>query len=135
MIPTNDGLQHDFELENQPTKTFKLNLDKNRIVGKIDEIEALKQAIFLILSCERYEHIIYSWNYGFESNDLIGKPIDFVMSEVKRRILEALLQDERITGVDSFEFNRNKKKLHVTFTVHSIYGDFTEETAVNHQND
>lgn len=43
---------------------------------------------------------------------------------------EALLQDDRITAVDGFEFETGKKTVHVTFTVHSIFGDLEVETDV-----
>lgn len=132
MIPQqNDDLTVDFEEITLPSKTYKLIKDKNRIVGYIDEIEALKQAIFLILSIERYDYLIYSWNYGVEFNDLIGQSTDYVMPEIKRRITEALMQDDRINSVDNFEFKINKKKVHVSFTVHSIFGDVEEERTVS----
>lgn len=132
MIPeVNDGLISDFEEAIvQPSKTYKLNTAKNRIVGFIDEIEALKQAIFLILNIERYDYIIYSWNYGVELKDLFGKPIPFVLPEIKRRITEALVQDDRIDSVDNFHFEVNKGKVLATFTVHSIYGEIESEKEV-----
>lgn len=127
----NDGLLVDFdEAIEQPSKTFQLNTVKNRIVGFIDEIEALKQAIFLILNIERYDHIIYSWNYGVELKDLFGKPIPFVLPEIKRRVPEALVQDDRIESVDTFKFVVNKGKVLATFTVHSIYGEIEAEKEV-----
>lgn len=127
----NNDLTVDFEEITLPSKTYKLITDKNRIVGYIDELEALRQAIFLILSIERYEYVIYSWNYGVEFNDLIGQSTDYVMPEIKRRISEALVQDDRITSVDNFSFKINKKKVHVFFTVHSIFGDVDEESTVS----
>jgi hypothetical protein len=132
MIPeVNDGLIADFdETIEQPSKTYKLNTVKNRIVGYIDEIEALKQAIFLILNIERYDYIIYSWNYGVELSDLFGKPIAFVLPEIKRRVTEALIQDDRIDSVDTFKFVVNKGKVLATFTVHSIYGEIEAEKEV-----
>lgn len=132
MIPEiNDGLTADFEdAIEQPSKTYKLNTVKNRIVGFIDEIEALKQAIFLILNIERYDYIIYSWNYGVELKDLFGKPIPFVLPEIKRRVTEALVQDDRIDSVDNFKFEVNKGKVLATFTVHSIYGEIEAEKEV-----
>ncbi|WP_277680403.1 DUF2634 domain-containing protein [Gracilibacillus dipsosauri] len=133
MIPQqieNDGLTLDFEEVVEPSKTFKLDLNKNRCVGFVDELEAMKQAIFLMLSVERYEYIIYSWNYGVEFKDLFGKPTAYVASEVKRRIRECLLQDERINEVDSFEVTTGKNKVHVTFTAHTIYGEVSTETEV-----
>ncbi len=132
MIPSiNDGLQQDFEIEQQPSKTFKLNTDKNTIINYTDELDAVKQAIYLILSIERYEHLIYSWNYGIELKDLFGQPIPFVLPELKRRITEALTQDERIQSVDAFSFEVNKGKVHVTFTVHTVFGDVDAEKVVN----
>ena len=128
----NDGLTADFEEVVEPSKTFKLIHDKNRLVGFADEREALEQAIFLMLSIERYDHPIYSWNTGFESKDLIGKPVSYVTSEVKRRIRECLLQDGRITAVDSFETSAHKNKLSVKYTAHTIYGEITNERVVDY---
>lgn len=132
MLPKfNDDLISDFEEVVEPSKNYKM-VGKNRCVGFVDGLEAVKQAIFLILSVERYEHIIYSWNYGVEFNDLFGKPTSFVLSEIKRRIKEALVQDDRINSVDNFEFEVNKNKVYVTFTVHSIFGDFEGERTVSY---
>lgn len=132
MIPNiNDDLINDFEYEELPTRTFRLNIPSNTITGFTDELEAMKQAIFLILNVQRYEHIIYSWNYGIELEDLFGQPISFVLPELKRRITEALLQDTRITGVENFSFEIKKGKVHATFTVNTIYGDVEAEKVVN----
>lgn len=135
MIPQqieNDGLMLDFEEEVQPSKTYKLIMDNNRIVGFTDEREAMKQAIFLMLSIERYDHLIFSWNVGIETKDLFGKPVAYVASEVPRRIRECLLQDDRITDVDSFEVTTNKKKVHVKYIAHTIFGDIEMERGVDY---
>ena len=128
----NDGLTADFEEVVEPSKTFKLIHDKNRLVGFTDEREALKQAIFLMLSIERFEHVIYSWNYGVEFRDLFGMPTSYVASEVKRRIRECLLQDNRIYEVDSFVINTNKNKVHVQYIAHTIYGEINGEKEVGY---
>jgi len=131
MLPAvNDDLQKDFEIEEETSYTYKLNLDESIIAGFVDELEAMKQAIYLILNIERYEYLIYSWNYGIELNDLYGQPIPFVLPELKRRITEALTQDSRILGVDNFSFETNKGKVHATFTVHTIFGDVEAEKVV-----
>ncbi|MGG0663399.1 DUF2634 domain-containing protein [Viridibacillus arvi] len=132
MIPEQEeNLTEDIEFEDEPSKTYKLMTGRNRIVGYIDEIEALKQAIYLMLSIDRYDYLIYSWNYAFESKDLFGKPISYVISELKRRITEALTHDDRIDDVDAFIFEVNKNKVHTIFTVHSIYGEFESGIEVN----
>ena len=131
MLPAvNDDLQKDFEIEEETSHTYKLDLDNSIIAGYVDDLEAMKQAIYLILNIERYEYLIYSWNYGIELNDLYGQPIPFVLPELKRRITEALLQDTRITGVDNFSFETTKGKVHATFTVHTIFGDVEAERVV-----
>lgn len=132
MIPqVNDGLVADFEEATPPpTKNYKIYLNKNRCLGFVNEIEALRQAIFLMLSIERYDHIIYSWNFGVELKDLFGRPTAYVLPEIKRRITECLTQDDRINTVDNFVFDVQKRKVHVTFTVYSIYGDIEAEKVV-----
>lgn len=131
MLPAvNDDLQKDFEIEEETSHTYKLDLNNSIIAGYVDDLEAMKQAIYLILNIERYEYLIYSWNYGIELNDLYGQPIPFVLPELKRRITEALVQDSRILGVDNFSFETNKGKVHATFTVHTIFGDVEAERVV-----
>lgn len=120
----------EFAMEQQPSLTYALDIERGRLRGTTDGAEALKQAIYLILSTERYDHIIYSWNYGVELKDLIGQEKEYALSEIKRCIAEALLQDERITALDSFDFNTDKKYVHVTFTAHTIYGELEVKTDV-----
>ncbi|KXG78295.1 DUF2634 domain-containing protein [Thermotalea metallivorans] len=124
MIPKiNYDADSDFEIIKQPTHTYQLNFEKGRVAGYTDGIEAMKQAIHKILFTERYQHEIYSWNYGIELEDLFGKPKSFVYPELKRRITEALLQDDRIIRVDGFSFTSHKGSVVVSFTVHTIFGD------------
>lgn len=133
MIPSITGfLEQDFELEEQPTYTYKMNLDTGSIRGYTDGLDAMKQAIFKILQTERYQYIMYSWNYGIETLDLYGEPISYVCPELERRITEALLWDERIESVDNFEFELPQKGvIHVSFIAHTIFGDVQAETEVN----
>lgn len=133
-IPVDDI--KDFVLAEEIDKTYKLDSDKNRIKSNIiDKIEAVKQASFLMLNIERYECIIYSWNYGVETKDLFGKPISWVYPELCERIKEALLQDSRITSVDSFSYEVKKKgKLTVYFNVNTIYGTFNADKEVMYKN-
>jgi len=91
---------------------------------------ALLQAVYLILNVERYAYPIYSRRYGVELVDLIGKPKDWAMSEIKRRVDEALTQDDRITGTGDWSFSTGKKTVLATFTVYTIFGDLPMETEV-----
>lgn len=108
----------------QPSNTYKMEIKKERVIGYNDGIEAIKQCIFKILNTERYIYHIYTHNYGVELLDLIGEPIEYVCPELQRRITEALVVDNRITDVHSFDFKIPKKNIvHVEFTVETILGD------------
>lgn len=115
----------------QPCRTYKLDIEKGRVRGTTDNLEALRQAVYLMLSVERYRYPIYSYNYGVELSDLVGMPKDYVMSEAKSRITEALLQDERVNGVDNWNFEDSPKSVIVSFIIHSIYGDIETKKEVN----
>ncbi|SHH76219.1 Protein of unknown function [Caloranaerobacter azorensis DSM 13643] len=124
MIPKSSiGIELDTTESIETSRTYKL-LD-NKIQGYIDELEAVRQAIYKVLNTEKYEYPIYSFNYGIELESLIGKDPVYVQIELKRRVQECLLQDERIKSVDNFKFEINGDKLLCTFDVTSIYGDLT----------
>ena len=133
MIPSASAFfEQNFEIDEQPTLTYQMNLNRKSIQGYTDELEAMKQAIFKILSTERYQYIMYSGNYGIELLDLYGEPITYVCPELERRITEALTWDERIESVDDFEFDTSKKgEILVTFIAHTVYGDVAAERTVN----
>lgn len=129
MIPVVNYLK-EVEVIEQPSLCHRMIFDTGHISGECDGLEAVKQAIYNILNTERYQYIIYSWNYGVELQGLFGMPVDYVAAEAERRITEALMQDDRITAVDNFEFEEGRKKLSVTFTVHTKYGDVQGEKEV-----
>lgn len=130
MIPNVSDELLTLEEVTQPSLTYALDIENGRIRGKTNGLEALKQAVYLILSTERYVNLIYSWNYGVELDGLIGQPQEYALPEIKRRITEALTQDDRISAVDNFTFEKAKNAVHVTFTVHSDLGDLEVMTDV-----
>ena len=132
MIPTggNKEIPDLTLLERETSRTYRLQLDKGVIAGKCDELEAVRQAIALILETERYDYIISSWNYGVELKDLIGMDPDRAAALLPQRITEALMMDDRITGVRDFQVEKQRHKLLCTFTVTSIWGETSETKEV-----
>lgn len=114
-----------------PSKTYYINRNTNRISGYIDDKDAIVQAIYLILSTERYESVIYNWYYGTEFDSLVGKDRDFVKSELKRRIAEAILEDDRILDVTDFNISFNKDVANIVFLVETNIGDININWEVN----
>lgn len=134
MIPTivgSDDISLDIQDEkDQPTFTYAMDLD-TRVQGTTDNLKAMEQVIFKILQTERYHHSkVYSDNFGVEFASLIGQPTTFVIPEIQRRIREALTWDERILNVYDFDFSGNKSKIHVDFTVHTIFGEVKSSAEV-----
>jgi len=115
--------------EVEATKTYKLS--DVAIQGYIDGIEALKQSINKEINTEKYEYPIYSFDYGIELEGLIGKDTEYVKIELKRRIEECLLKDERIVSVDNFIYTVSGDEMLCTFDVNSIYGTATITKEVN----
>ena len=130
MIPQNSI---DVELTTEETietsRTYKIT--GNRIQGYTDGLEALKQAVYKVLNTERYEYPIYSFSYGIELENLLGKDPVYVQIELKRRIRECLLGDDRISEVDNFKIEANGDEIKCTFDVHSIFGNLTASREVN----
>ena len=61
-------------------------LEQEVINGFTDGLDAMKQTIYMILNTERYQYIIYSWNYGIELIDLFGEPITYVCPELEEEL-------------------------------------------------
>lgn len=132
ILPTNNqDLINDFDIKEQTSNTYKLVYLKDSLKGFTDEIEALKQAIYFILNTERYDYLIYDWNYGFQIKDLMGQNPNDILQTIQSRISDALIQDTRITEVSNFSFDIIKNKVKTTFTVKSIFGDLQLETNIN----
>ena len=114
-----------------PSKNYKMHIENNFVHGVCDGQEAMLQVIYKILNTERYLYPIYSWNYGIELRDLFGEPVSFVCAELKRRITEALMQDDRIKNVTDFEFDTGKRhEVVCAFVAHTIFGELKVEKGV-----
>lgn len=131
MIPAvQDDLKNGFEFAEIPTNTLAAQIGGSRVVGRAAGLQAMKQAVYLILSVERYEWLIHSWNYGVELRDLFGQPVNYCIPEIKRRITEALMQDDRVKSVENFGFSTDRGKITASFTVRTIFGDVSASKEV-----
>lgn len=114
-----------------PSLTWKVNEERAEVRGTVDGLEAMKQAIHKTLQTERYRYAIYDWNYGIELEELYGKNVTYVIPELKKRIEDALLADDRVTAVTDFSFQQEKDSVTVGFLVHTIFGEITAERTVD----
>lgn len=78
-----------------------------KLVETDDGLASVKQAIDIILQTERFNYQIYSTDFGIELSGVIGKEADYVESMIRRNIIEALEQDDRVQSVEDVKFEYN----------------------------
>lgn len=88
-------------------------------------IEAVMGWAWRALHTERYQHPVYSWDYGCEISDLIGQnwTRGAKEAEAARYIRECLTANPYITGVDDIRAQFADGVLTLSCTVRIIYGD------------
>lgn len=86
---------------------------------------AIKVWVYKALLTPRYNYSIYSWNYGSELLDLIGKAYtpQLTKSEAKRYIEEALLINPYILEVNVLDTDFKDGILSANVKIVTIYGE------------
>ena len=132
MIPKYDYQATNLEEVEKSNLTYKLDFKRKRLIGIIDELEAVKQSVYKILNTERQSKLIYNQDYGVELQRFIGQDEDFVKSDLQRTITEALLADDRILEVKDFTLNPLESNLiTINFSVISVFGDISLKSEVS----
>lgn len=121
MLPETFNIE--YKTTSMPSKTYKIDWELGRIGGFIDGKEAVGQSIELAITTERYLWDIYSWNYGSEIYNLMGKSDAYAMTEMKRMIQDALSPDARVTETKNFTFDANRGTVTCQFTASTTVGD------------
>lgn len=123
-LPTSKrDLSAGVRFEEQPSRTWYLNKETNRLQGECDGLEAVRQAVEIILNVERFRWQIYSPYSGMQWEGLIGQDPGYVASELQRRIRDALSVDSRVTGLSDFSYSVSGNALTASLTVNTVYGD------------
>lgn len=126
-LPESAGFGTELVLASQPSLTWLIDKEQNQVSRMDEGLEAVRQAVEIALSVERYRWQIYSTNFGAELDDLVGEDEAYIVSELPRLIEEALSTDDRIRAVDDFSFSRTDgNSMTVTFAVHTVFGDISE---------
>lgn len=128
-------LPEDIELEDLvdeslPTNTFLANTETEQIAGMDSGIEAMRQAVEIILTTKRYNYQIYSDNFGIELDDLVGDDPDYIETVLPDRIRDAFSVDERILSEENYVFTTVGDTMTVTFDVITVFGGFGAEVQI-----
>lgn len=130
-LPRGGSLPPIVSVESMPSLTWYINKDTNRIQGTVDNYDAVVQAVQVILNVERFRWQIYSPYSGMQWRGLIGEDPGYVAAELQRRIRDALMMDDRVTGIKDFKYSIADDVLTASLTVTTVYGDVQTTTEVN----
>lgn len=95
------------EAEEQPSLTYRLDLENGRIVGRVDKLEAVNQAIRKAIITPRFKCLIYDNQYGSEVEEaIIAKDAskEYIEAVTEGFIKDALRPDTRILSIYDFNF-------------------------------
>lgn len=121
------------EAEELPSLTYRLDLDAGRIVGKVDGIKAVEQAVRKAIITPRFKCLIYDNQYGSEVEDAVicdDATPDYVRAAVEGFVRDALKPDTRVLSVGDFAFDFSSDGLGISFTCETIYGDMEIEEVI-----
>lgn len=106
---------------------FKNNIPilENRDFKIVEGNEAIKVWVYKALLTPRYNYSIYTWDYGSELLDLIGKAYtpSLTKEEAKRLIKEALEINPYILEVEINDINFKDSLLSADIKIVTIYGE------------
>lgn len=106
---------------------FKNNIPilENRDFKIVEGNEAVKVWVYKALLTPRYNYSIYTWDYGSELLDLIGKAYtpSLTKEEAKRYVKEALLINPYILEVTVMDTDFKNDLLSADIKIVTIYGE------------
>mgnify|MGYP005785177009 CR=1 FL=1 len=114
----------------QPSYTWYVNPVTGRISGMADGFTAVKQAVEILFSVDRFLWQIYSPNFGMEWEGLVGQNPGYVALEIQRRAKDAIRTDSRMKDITGFFYQVNGDSLIMEFTVQTVYGPVSQRITV-----
>lgn len=123
MIPVTTDTPQVVIASSQPGKTYKIDFAAKRIVGHVDNFDAVDQFIRKCLETEKHAYLIYK-DYGVGIEKYVGQDFNLVKYDLPREITESLMTDDRILSVAEFDISEgtNSDDMVISFKVTTIYG-------------
>lgn len=131
MLPqSNIDLSQGVVFQDQPSLTWIADPVTNRLRGRGDNYEAVRQAVEIIVNVERFKWQIYTPNFGTDYDGLLGNEAGYAASELRRRLEDAFIPDNRILGIRDYQWAAAEDGLTADFTVRTVYGDVASSMEV-----
>lgn len=121
------------EAQERPSLTYRLDLERGRIVGRVDKLAAVNQAIRKALITPRFKCLIYDNQYGSEIEDAVitkNASREYVEATVEGFVRDALRPDTRILSLYDFNFEFAGDSAHIFFRADTIFGQTEIEEVI-----
>lgn len=126
----NKALENGVVFEDQPTNTFYIDPVSRRVRGMDGGLPAMRQAVEIALSVERFRWGIYSANFGADLSGIIGRESGYAASVLLQRVEDALSADGRVLGVENYRYTVSGGILTASMTVRTVFGDIQQTVEV-----
>lgn len=127
-----EEIEENEEEEEWYPREYDVDFATGKLTGKIAEgARAIAVWVYFAINIERYKYIQYSWDYGCEFYDLVGKNYsnEYIESEVERIITECIEINPYINGIENLNIEISNDVLNVKFKILTDYGE--EEVEMN----
>ena len=124
MLPQSQiDLSQGVVFQDQPSLTWIADPVTNRLRGWGDNYEAVRQAVEVIVNVERFKWQIYTPNFGTDYDGLLGTEPGYAASELRRRLEDAFLPDNRILRITDYVYSFQGVSLSVSYNEQTVFGD------------
>lgn len=121
------------EAEEQPSLTYRLDLENGRIYGRVDGLQAVNQAIRKAIITPRFKCLIYDNQYGSEIEDAIitkDASREYIEATVEGFVKDALKPDTRVLSVYNFSLTWEEDAARINFKADTIFGETEIEEVI-----
>ena len=137
ILPTFYAAQEPQEMTLESTGTipmeYGIDFATGQLTGKIVEgKEAIKIWIWNCLQTQRFRYPIYSWDYGADMEQYIGRAVskEFLQTDCENEIRSALLVNPYISDITDFEVDRKDDQMFVSFRAVTKFGEVEVDQGV-----
>lgn len=118
------------EKEIETSKTYKIDFENGRIIGYVEDQDAVRQFMHKALTTPRFKCLIYTSLYGSEIKERLiddEATTEYLEADMQRMVEDALLYDGRVLKINNFEYVTYGKEgikdcVSIKFLADSIFG-------------
>ncbi len=122
----NSNVAASAEKQQTAPREYEIDFETGQLTGgTVEGKEAVKVWIWLALQTPRYRYYIYTWDYGSDFEELIGRGYteEYIATETQRMTEDCLLVNEHVQGIKEFSVNMEGSTLTISFVADTIYGE------------